>query len=318
MFLLFTIGATWLVFDPFVQAVYCLRCFRAESVETGEDLRTGLRRIRSMAATVVLVALAVVPRMAQASDSVASGDLQRAVRQTMQSPEYNWRIPPPDASAAKIPWIVVATDREIKAIQAAMKWAGDMLDRVVRWIFGGLGLTPMPLSGVAPPTALHWSIRLLIVLTAVLLGLAAWRALRMRRNKAGKNAHPSALPVRLEDEGLTADRLPESEWLEMEERFQSDVNLLLALRAFYMANVAMLGRRQFVTIDAGKTNRDFEIGKLRRKARKSPEARELFSANVRAFERTWYGLHDVFEQDAREFKLLGVLMKAHLDSGVAV
>ena len=47
LFLLFVLAATWLLFDPFVQAVHCLRCFRAESVETGEDLRAGLRRIRS-------------------------------------------------------------------------------------------------------------------------------------------------------------------------------------------------------------------------------------------------------------------------------
>jgi hypothetical protein len=41
LFLLFAVLAAWLVFDPFVQAVYCVRCFRAESADTGEDLRAG-------------------------------------------------------------------------------------------------------------------------------------------------------------------------------------------------------------------------------------------------------------------------------------
>ena len=37
---------TWLAFDPFVQAVYCVLCFRAESKETGEDLLAALARVR--------------------------------------------------------------------------------------------------------------------------------------------------------------------------------------------------------------------------------------------------------------------------------
>src|SRR5208283_4062750 len=101
LFLMLVLAATWLVFDPFVQAVYCLRCFQGESVETGEDLRAGLRRVRSamakgaVAAAIVLALAALPLRIARAADSVGPGQLEQAVRQTMQSPEYNWRIPPP-------------------------------------------------------------------------------------------------------------------------------------------------------------------------------------------------------------------------------
>ena len=315
LFLLFVFAATWLLFDPFVQAVYCLRCFRAESVETGEDLRAGLRRVRQAAAA-VLLSLVWLPTPARANESVAPNDLERAVRQEMRSPEYNWRIPPPESAASKTPWIVTATDRAIKAVQAALKWAGRMIDRLLRWIFGGLGLSPMPVGGQAPASALHWSIRLLIAMAAALVGLVLWRALRVRPKKPGKQALPAAVAVRLDDEGLTADRLPESEWLEMAERCLAEGNLRLALRAFYLANLAWLGRQQFLTIDAGRTNREFEM-ELRRKARRSPEARDLFSANVRAFERSWYGLHDVLEEDAREFRRRAEEMKTLLDVEVA-
>lgn len=316
LFLLFIVLATWLLFDPFVQAVYCLRCFRAESLETGEDLRAGLRRVRSAVAAVVLLSVAVAPVPARANDSVAPGDLERAVKQQMQSPEYNWRIPPPESAASKTPWIVTATDRAIKAVQAAMKWAGRTIDRFLRWIFGGLGLSPMPAGGQAPASALHWSIRLLIVMAAGLIALVLWRALRVRRKKPVQQALPAAVAVRLDDEGLTADRLPESEWLEMAERCLAEGNLRLALRAFYLANLAWLGRRQFLTIDAGKTNREFEL-ELRRKARHQPQVRDLFSANVHAFERAWYGLHDVAEEDAREFRRRAEEMKMLLNVEVA-
>jgi hypothetical protein len=321
LFLLFVVGATWLIFDPFVQAVYCLRCFQAESVETGEDLRAGLRRIRSVvaksaAAAAILLALTVLPVMARAADSVRPRELEQAVRQTMQSPEYNWRIPPPATAASATPWIVVATDRAIAAIDSALKWLGNAIDRLLRWILGGLNLNPVPGGGQAPATALHWSVWVLIGLAVALTGWVVWRAIQLRSRKAKTTPHPATVPIRLDDEDLTADRLPEAGWVEMAERCLSDGNLRLALRAFYLANLAWLGRCEFLTIDPGKTNREFEV-ELRRRARHAPEAQALFSANVRAFERAWYGLHDVLEEEPQEFRQRGEEMKTRLSVEVA-
>ncbi len=45
LFFLLVLAASWIVFDPVVQAVYCVRCFQGESVETGENLRVALRRL---------------------------------------------------------------------------------------------------------------------------------------------------------------------------------------------------------------------------------------------------------------------------------
>ncbi len=319
LFLLLVLVSTWLVFDPFVQSVYCLRCFRAESVETGEDLRAGLRRIRSSIAKSGVAAAALLASIAApllGAASVSPKQLEQAVRQTMQAPEYNWRIPPPAADPSKTPWIVLATDRAIRAAQAAIHWAGRMLDRLLRWIFGGLGLSPMPPGGRAPGAALHWSVWALIGLTAALIWWVAWRAFALRRRKPAVAARPLAEPVRLDDDSLTADRLPEAGWLEMAERCLREGNLRLALRAFFLANLAWLGQEKFLAIDVGKTNREFEM-ELRRKARQWPEARELFSANVRAFERVWYGLHDVDAEDAWEFRTRSEEIKTRLSAGAA-
>jgi hypothetical protein len=102
----------------------------------------------------------------------------------------------------------------------------------------------------------------------------------------------------------------------MAERCLSEGNLRLALRAFYLANLAWLGRQQLLTIDPGKTNREFEV-ELRRKARHSPESNALFAANVRAFERAWYGLHEVTDEDTREFRRRMEEMKTLLNAEVA-
>jgi hypothetical protein len=309
LFFLMAVGATWLVIDPFVQTIYCLRCFQGESVETGEDLRAGLRRIRAaaakgaVAALVLLSILAVSVLHTFAADAVGPGDLERSVKQAMQSHDYDWRIRPPAEAASDVPWIVRATDRAIKAVQSALNWLWDNFMKLLKWIFGGLGINmgPLPLGGAANASALHWSVWLLIVLAVALVGLVVWRAIQNRRKRPSKVSGRPVAAVRLDDEGLTADRLPEEGWLEMAAQAIADGNLRLALRAFYLANLAWLGRQEFLTIHPGKTNREFEI-ELRRKAQSVPDAREMFSANVRAFERAWYGLHDVSPDDLGDFR----------------
>jgi hypothetical protein len=321
LFLLFVLAATWLLFDPFVQAVYCVRCFDRESIETGEDLRAGLRRIRATfvktgtaAALVLALALSALP--IRAADNIPARDLQDAIGRTMQAPEYNWRIPPPESAASSTPWIIAATDRAIAAFRSGLKWLGRMLDRLLRWIFGGMGLSPSAGGGAAPAAALHWSVWALIAIAAALVGWVAWRAFTLRHRKSRSAAAPPIAPVHLEDDSLTADRLPETGWLEMAEACLRDGNLRLALRAFYLANLAWLGYEQFLTIHAGKTNREFELD-LRRRAPEAPDARALFSANVQAFERVWYGLHDVDEEDALEVRRRAEEMKSLLRARVA-
>jgi hypothetical protein len=102
----------------------------------------------------------------------------------------------------------------------------------------------------------------------------------------------------------------------MAERAMAEGNLRLALRAFYLANLAWLGRQEFLGIHPGKTNREFEM-ELRRRAREAPEARELFSVNVRAFERAWYGMHEVFQEDAERFRQRAEEIKTRLSAGAA-
>jgi hypothetical protein len=312
LFLMLVVAATWLVFDPFLQAVHCVRCFGRESVETGEDLRSGLRRHR-VAAGIVL-ALAAFAQLGRAADAVSPMELERAVRQAMESSEYNWRIPPPPAADGSTPWIVAATDRAIGAIRSATAWAGRMIDRLLRWIFGGPGISPMPVGGQTPGAGLHWSVWGLIAVAAGLAGWALSRAMAGRQRGAAPLPGPS--PARLEDETLTADRLPEDAWIELAERCLAEGNVRAALRAFYLSNLAWLGGERLLTIQAGRTNRDFEL-ELRRRARHSPEARELFSANVRAFERAWYGMHDVGAEDAVEFRRRIDTIKRQLRTQVA-
>jgi nucleotidyltransferase/DNA polymerase involved in DNA repair len=96
-------------------------------------------------------------------------------------------------------------------------------------------------------------------------------------------------------------RFPEQTWIDLAERALAEQNWRLAMRAFYLASLGWLGRREFLQIHSGKTNREYER-ELRRRARAMPEARELFARNIAAFERAWYGMHEIGGDDVERFR----------------
>jgi hypothetical protein len=96
----------------------------------------------------------------------------------------------------------------------------------------------------------------------------------------------------LRDENVGADTLPEQGWLTMAHELIAKGDLRLALRAFYFAGLAHLGTRELISIALFKSNREYE-NELRRRARAYPDALAAFSQNVAAFDRAWYGLHEV-------------------------
>jgi hypothetical protein len=295
LFLWATLAISWMIFDPFIQAVYCLRGFYGESVTTGEDIRAGLRMLTSAAALL----LVLVPMHAFAN--VPARQLEQSVRQAMQSPEYDWRLPArAEAAPQGVPWLVRVTDRLIEGLKSIFHAIGKAIDAFFDWLRKLFEIAGAPKAGSLPKSGLHWSLYVLIALVLFIGGWIAWRRRWFVRARP-KPATPALEAVHLEAEELTADRLPEDGWLELAARMIAEGNFRLALRAYYLANLAWLGRNQFLTIHPGKTNREYEL-ELRRKARGFADARQQFAVNVAAFERAWYGQHDVSADDAAEFR----------------
>jgi Domain of unknown function (DUF4129) len=294
LFLWATLAISWMAFDPFTQAVYCLRSFQGESITTGEDIRAGLRSLT--AAGAILLVLLPVHSFA----AVQQKDLEQSVRLAMQSSEYDWRVPAPPATGPQAaPWLVRVTDRLIEGLKSIFRAIGKGIDAVIDWLKGLFQVAPVPKGGSPPTAGLHWSLYLLIAFVVLLTAWIAWRR-RWFQPRAKPTAAPALEAIRLDAEHLTADRLPEESWLELAARSLQDQNFRFALRAYYLANLAFLGRSQYLTIHPGKTNREYQL-ELRRKARPFAEARELFAVNIAAFERAWYGLHDVTADDAAGF-----------------
>ena len=298
LFLLSVVSISWMVFDPFTQAVFCVRCFHGESITSGEDLRAGLR---ALVASAVLLLLLLVP-FHSAAAAVSPQNLEVSVRKAEFAHEYDWRLPPPGAAADQpVSWFVKVTDRIVDSLSAAKDAVGNLIHSLFDWLRRQLNLIPSSPPGAMPATGLHQGIYILIAAVVVFALWFAWRRRWFGRARPKLAAVYSLPAVNLDAEDLTADRLPEESWLDLAARSLDERNFRSALRAFYLANLAWLGRREFLTIHPGKTNREYEI-ELRRKARSFAEARRLFSVNVAAFERAWYGLHEVTADDTAEFR----------------
>ena len=308
LFVMTALTVGWMVVDPYIQAVYCVMYFRRESLESGEDLRAALRGLRR-AAPAAAALLCVSAGIARAAGVVAPEPLRQSIERTMQGHEYDWRLPAETAAQSKPSWLVDMVNRAFHALSGLMDRAGTAIGNLIRWIFGKLTLPDSP--GAAPAHALSWGIYLAIAVILVLAALLVLRILRARRKQPRVAAAGVTVPVRLEDENVTPDQLPEDRWIEMAENCLREGGYRLALRAFYLANLAWLGRREFIAIHPGKTNREY-AGDLRRRARAFAEARGLFSQNLAAFERAWYGLHEVAAEDVELFRERNGRMKTLL------
>ncbi len=303
-------AVSWLATDPFVQAVYCVLCFRAESTSSGEDLRASLRRLRQAASVAAILLAAFVALPLRAADAVAPAQLHDSIQQAAKAHEYDWRLPAGSAEAAKPSWFVALAEKVVDYIGSGVKAILHLFKKLLDWIFGKLaGIMPASKAGDAPIAALHWSVYVLAVVILLLAGFLVWRIARNRRRKTKPAAAVPLAAVRLDDEDVTPDRLPEDSWIEMAEECLRNGDYRLALRAFYLANLAYLGRRELISINAGKTNREYE-NELRRRARGAPELRDHFHANLLAFERVWYGLHAADADAVAEFRARNARMKA--------
>lgn len=292
LFWVATLAAAWTIFDPFIQAVYCVRYGKLESRETGQDLRAALRRILLLAA---IGPTAVWGFAANALAPIAPANLDRAIHQTLQSSDYAWRSAARQRTAG-VPWLVDVTDRLVDHTKAALRSIGKAIDWFAEWLRQKLK-APSPAISAQPPIALlHWGIYALIALMLALAAVLAWRLRRARTSRPAHLAPAAAAPVNLLDENLQANQLPEDRWMALAEDCARQGDLRSALRAVYLANLAWLGRGQWIAIHPGKTNREYEL-EVRRKMRDFPEACSLFRANIVSFESAWYGTHEVTTGD---------------------
>ncbi len=294
-------GLTYLCTNPILKALYALRCFYGEALATGDDLRIELKNARSGLATATTLAAAFfllaspapgAPTPAPAAVQVEPAALNRAIEQTLERPEYAWRMPREKLAAgeAEKNWFISFIESVWRSIK---RFLTDLAELIAEWFLRFRpDLEPQSQASGGLPTALRITVYILIGTAVLALGFLLWRALRHRRKTARIDSIAVPIVPDLTSDELVADQLPADGWLRLAREMMERGDLRLALRAFYLAGLAHLGQREMISIARHKSNRDYER-ELRRRARSRPDLVSAFNENMLAFERAWYGLHDV-------------------------
>jgi hypothetical protein len=316
-------GLTHLCLDPLLKAVYVLRCFRGESLQSAADLKADLRRLvpplnSAAAGLALLLALAAAPPLSaadQAEDAapatppprsvqrpppgaaVTPAELDRSIDRALDGREFLWRLPREHAPKQETDrgWLAALLEDLGESLKRGAEAIGRWIEKVSSWIRQRLspGLKPNPTPG-------DWTGPLPVLLTvliAVLVGVLGWLLFRMwqtqRRQAASVAAAAAPAPAPdVADDTVGADQLPEDGWVRLARELWERGELRLALRALYLSSLAHLAARDLISLARFKSNLDYER-ELGRRAHALPELLGVFRENVSVFDQVWYGLHEV-------------------------
>jgi hypothetical protein len=271
---------TWMAVDPLLDAVYVLRCFYGESVATGGDLRAALKR------AMTLVALAVVMISGAHAQKLDEKKLDQAIDQVVHQREFTWRSPRTGGPEPEGKWV--------GWYKSAVKMAQDVWDWIVRVIEDWLR-PRREYRANGKDGAVNRKAMLALILALVGLVVAGLIVFLIRRKNVAvvtAQAAMASAAVNLKDESLTADRLPESEWLSLADEWMEKGDFRLALRAMYLGGLNYLSARDLVSLRRWKSGLDYRR-ELTRRARSKPDLPLAFTKSVAIFEAGWYGQHEV-------------------------
>jgi hypothetical protein len=309
--------------DPLLKAVFALRCFYGQSIQTADDLKSELARFRAPAsASLAVLAVAAffslagpvlaLPLDAPPTTAISPEQLDQSIDEVLQRREFAWRMPREEAKdndTESKSWFHRAVGSVLDTVRDAAKYCLNALWKSLKWIWKMiLKLSPFSHSaepdsggGFSWPAALQFLLRIMIAVSVCILALLVLRLWNRRYRPQVVAAKAIAATPDLKDENVTADQLPEDEWLKLARELMAQGNFRLALRALYLAGLAHLAARELIAIAMFKSNRDYELEVLRR-ARALPEVQKAFSQNVAIFDRVWYGLHEVNLERVEEFR----------------
>lgn len=315
---------TWLCLDPLVKAVYLLRCFYGLSLQNGEDLKVEIARARLARSTLAAVALCFLasggdlaaraaeaeaparPAAPEVQPAVAPAELNRAIERVLNQPEFVWRQPRERAAQGEPGWLRKFIEQAAEVITNALRAVRDVFLKALLWLkeFFERWFRAKPSNSEAGGDwhgGAQTLVFMLLAVTLSVLGVLLFRLFRDRRRRPVVAVQAVAVRPDVADENVTADQLPEDDWLKLARELAARGELRLALRAMYLASLAHLGQRELVVIARFKSNRDYEL-ELRRRARAWPDLQRAFAENVGAFDRTWYGLHEVTQDGVSQFE----------------
>ena len=270
----------YLVFDPLLDAFYAIRCFHSETAETAEDLRIDFRRAAGIG---LILMLTVTAMHAQQQPSPSVNKIDKAIEKVLERDEFLWRAPKEGDNPA---WLTSLNRMWTRATD----WFGKLLKKMFD---KDKDQSLPPLAGGADRSTLETMLFIAAAVFLVALGaIFYWQRSQTQAPVTGVATTLHAVAVDLKDETVTADQLPEEEWLALANAEADKGEFRLATRALYLAVLNHLMHRNLVSIKKWKSGLEY-LRELERRARQSPQVPQLFGQYLLLFEQGWYGTHRV-------------------------
>lgn len=316
------VGLTYLCVDPILKALYVLRCFYGDSVQSGADLKAELKQFApplhakaGLAACLFLLATLTVSLAARPSTParstaepsgptvVAPEKLDHAISEVIQHRKYTWRLPREKVTREDSETNGILAEFLDRVGRLVRKWIRGFFEWLAGWLrklFWRNQSSASDSSGSGWIVTLKILLYLLLAAVVVAVVMLAFRMWRKRRRREAVSAQPVPVMPDLTEENVSADQLPEDGWTKLAQELLSRGEFRLALRAYYLASLAHLGERNLISLARFKSNRDYQR-ELQRRAHSFPNLLQVFDENVSVFDRVWYGTHDAGGELVRSF-----------------
>lgn len=303
--------------EPVCCAIYVLRCFYSQSLSTGADLRSKLRRAMATAALLLVLAFGmratadpvVAYAQTRSAAAVDGKALDQSVGKVLQRREFSWRMPRHEAGPADRPAWAKWLDGVVRSAGQFLEWFMEGLRKMFEDDLQNLPGKTAPASPYA--RMLQYSLWALGILFAIGTALLLYRQHRARRTVVAKPAAAAGTAaIDLRDESITADKLPEESWMALAKEWIDKGDLRLALRAMHLAGLSYLNGRNLITVRRWKSGLEYSA-EVARRARTAPELGPAFRRNMRVFEAGWFGRHPVTTETLQELSRGLDEMRAH-------
>ena len=270
----------YLVFDPLLDAFYAIRCFHSQTAATAEDLRIDFRRA---AAIGLILMLTVTTMQAQQQPPPSANKLDKTIGKVLERDEFLWRAPKEGDTPA---WLTSLN----RMWTSATDWFGKLLKKLFD---KDKDQSLPPSTGGADRSTLETMLYIAAAIFLVALGaIFYWQRSQTQVPLLAAATAMSAAPVDLKDETITADQLPEEEWLALATAEADKGEFRLATRALYLAGLNHLMHRNLISIKKWKSGLEY-LRELERRGRQSPQVPQVFGQHLLLFEQGWYGTHRV-------------------------
>lgn len=279
----------WFTMEPLIKAVFTSRCFSHLSQTTGEDIELEWSFHRTKALLLAMALLLLIPVQSLRADEAAqtpppspsTEELQQSIEETLEHPEFDWRLDSRKQST-RDSWLLETFPFLKEWGKAIREWLKEFLeddDSSDREESGDLNLNLGALLELLAWLAL-----------ALLIGLVLYALFKHFAPASGlPPPEPSTADiVDLTAEHLSGEELSLHEWIREGDRLVAENNYRLAIRAYFLAHLSLLGERRLLRLYAFKTNRDY-LRELKRHGERQEGTWDSFRLNVREFESQWYG-----------------------------